>query len=147
MRSIEQGDTSWYKIAKSWCTYVNMMTYYFHKVKQLFTWSKPRKRMDRTRTVTSSPTPARNPAHSSATYDAPIMTVLPGLCSNENKSSLKQKEREYFLKIKLGQISLGNSYKVLTMNWGSAVLRKRSKFWLIFIAETCKYLWQSFHLS
>lgn len=65
----------------------------------VITWSKPLKRIDRTRTVTSRWTPRRNPAHSRATYDAPITTVLPGLCCSENKSSLQTKTNNSYTKI------------------------------------------------
>lgn len=40
-------------------------------------------------TVTSLPSPLRNPAHSSEIYEAPTHKVLPGLYGSENKSSLK----------------------------------------------------------
>lgn len=38
--------------------------------------------------VTSQPTPARNPAHSKATYEAPTTRVLPGALGKEKRSSL-----------------------------------------------------------
>lgn len=41
-------------------------------------WSKPRRSCERTMTVTSRPRPARKPAHSSATEDAPTTRVAPG---------------------------------------------------------------------
>ena len=41
-------------------------------------WSKPRRSIDRTMIVTSSPIPCRKPPHSSDTYDAPTISVLPG---------------------------------------------------------------------
>lgn len=44
--------------------------------------------MERTITVTSKPKPAKKPAHSNATYDAPTTSVFPGGYSRENKSSL-----------------------------------------------------------
>mmetsp|Transcript_24278 Transcript_24278/g.77958 ORF Transcript_24278/g.77958 Transcript_24278/m.77958 type:complete len:219 (+) Transcript_24278:543-1199(+) len=50
--------------------------------------SNPRSRMDRTITVVLYPSAARNPAHSSATYEAPTTSVLPGGDSSENMSSL-----------------------------------------------------------
>mmetsp|Transcript_25332 Transcript_25332/g.59287 ORF Transcript_25332/g.59287 Transcript_25332/m.59287 type:complete len:243 (+) Transcript_25332:856-1584(+) len=49
--------------------------------------SKPRRRMDRTATVTSWPMPARKPAHSNEMYDAPTHRVLPGLFSSAKISS------------------------------------------------------------
>ena len=39
-------------------------------------------------TVTSRPIPAKKPAHSRATYEAPMTNVFPGQYGNENKSSL-----------------------------------------------------------
>ena len=47
----------------------------------------PRSRMERTSTVTGSPSPARNPAHSSAMYEAPTMSVRPGDFGSEKSSS------------------------------------------------------------
>ena len=41
-------------------------------------WSKPRSGMERIMTVVSKPTPWMKPAHSSATYEAPTTSVLPG---------------------------------------------------------------------
>ncbi len=69
-------------------TCIYLFIYLQNIILMVFTWSNPLKRIDRTRTVTSRLTPCRNPAHSSDTYDAPTITVLPGLCSNENRSSL-----------------------------------------------------------
>ena len=47
--------------------------------------------MERTITVVSRPRPARNPAHSNDTYDAPTHNVLPGEYGKEKRSSLEEK--------------------------------------------------------
>lgn len=58
-------------------------------------WSNPLRRMDLTITVTSNPRPARNPAHSKATQEAPTTRVFPGQYGREKRSSLeKKKERK-----------------------------------------------------
>lgn len=50
-------------------------------------WSNPLNNIDLTITVVSSPKAVKNPAHSNATYDAPITRVLPGAYLSENISS------------------------------------------------------------
>eukprot|EP00900_Chrysochromulina_parva_P027778 jgi/Chrpa1/9634/Chrysochromulina_OHIO_Genome00014969-RA len=50
-------------------------------------WSKPRSGMERIMTCVSKPTPWMKPAHSSATYEAPTTSVLPGAVGIANTSS------------------------------------------------------------
>lgn len=50
-------------------------------------WSNPRRGIERIMTVVSYPSPAMKPAHSSATYEAPTTSVLPGGAAIEKRSS------------------------------------------------------------
>jgi len=56
---------------------VSMSEHYLFGV-PIITWSNPLKNIDRTIQLVSKPNAAKNPAHSKATYDAPITRVFPG---------------------------------------------------------------------